>query len=280
MAETTGIPWTDATCNFVIGCEQVGPGCDHCYAAAMAARRFGITFGPDGERRKTVSGFKDPYTWQRNRAGGLEVTPNGKKVPKWVFACSLSDFFDNKWDPEVRTRAWKVIRDCDQLNWQIVTKRIPNVRKMLPADWDDGRNYPHVGIIATCVTQMELDRDMRRLLDLRSLYGAKWIGLSIEPQLEQISLIPAGGLQWAPHLDWIICGGESRQHPHAARRFHIEWAQMLRDECMEIGIPFFMKQMGDNACWAGSRVNCGQAGGDMDKWPASLRVQQMPRIYA
>jgi protein gp37 len=276
MAQTTGIAWTDATVNFVIGCEEVGPGCLHCYAKSLAARHFGITFGPDGERRPTVSGFKDPYVWNRHRERGVFQLPSGKKVPKWVFACSLSDFFDNKWPPEVRTRAWKVIRECNQLNWQIVTKRIPNVKNMLPRDWDDGKNYPHVGIIATCVTQGEVDRDRYRLIALKGTLGVRWIGLSIEPQLERVSVRDFG----RDILDWVICGGESKQHPHPARPFQIDWAAQLMAECHNLSIPFFMKQMGDHCMWAGRKVDCGRAGADMDKWPRSLRVQQMPKVYS
>lgn len=49
MAIETGIGWTDATTNFVIGCERAGPGCGEiidgklvgCYAAELARNRFG-----------------------------------------------------------------------------------------------------------------------------------------------------------------------------------------------------------------------------------------------
>ncbi len=37
MAKTK-IEWTDFTVNFWEGCQNVGPGCDHCYAEARAGR--------------------------------------------------------------------------------------------------------------------------------------------------------------------------------------------------------------------------------------------------
>jgi protein gp37 len=38
----------------------------------------------------------------------------------------------------------------------------------------------------------------------------------------------------------VICGGESGGH---ARMMEPAWARALRDECGELGIAFFMKQM-------------------------------------
>jgi protein gp37 len=277
VAETTGIGWTDATVNFVIGCTKVGPGCDHCYAAEFALKKWGIEFEPGGRRHVTASGFQDPPTWQRKHDAGIlsRVYQNRIiKTPVWVFACSLSDFFDNEWKLETRERAWAVIRKCHSLRWQIVTKRVGNVAKMLPADWDGGRNYPNVGIIATVVNQEEYDRDAPKLHRLRQL-GVKWIGLSIEPQLGEIQLDPRYP------VDWVICGGESKQVRFDARPFHVEWARSLKDQCARLGIPFFMKQFGDNPHeYGGYTKRFGKsAGTDMSRWPEDLRIQQMPHIY-
>lgn len=38
MSDRSGIQWTDATWNPVIGCDKVSPGCDHCYAIRTARR--------------------------------------------------------------------------------------------------------------------------------------------------------------------------------------------------------------------------------------------------
>lgn len=273
MAATTGIAWTDATVNIVIGCTKVGPGCDHCYAAEFAKRKFNITFGPGERRHVTQTGFADPPKWQRMHDRGqttMKVSGRDVPVPRWVFFCSLSDFFDNEWPPEVRARAWAMIRECPALRPQIVTKRVGNVAKMLPADWDGGRNYPHVGIIATMVNQDEYDRDAPKLEALYRL-GVRWTGISMEPQLGPIRMhIPT---------DWVICGGESKQGEHAARRFVVEWSLDLEQQCARSGIPFFRKQLGDNAAFNGRPLRLGQAGADLDKWPESWRVQQMPRVF-
>ena len=38
MGDHTGISWTDATWNPIVGCSVVSPGCMNCYAMKMAKR--------------------------------------------------------------------------------------------------------------------------------------------------------------------------------------------------------------------------------------------------
>jgi protein gp37 len=38
MSDLTAIEWTDVIWNPVTGCDRVSPGCDHCYAVALAPR--------------------------------------------------------------------------------------------------------------------------------------------------------------------------------------------------------------------------------------------------
>jgi protein gp37 len=275
MAETTGIGWTDATVNFVIGCTKVGPGCEHCYAAEFALQKWNIVFEAGGRRYVTASGFNDPLSWQRKHDRGILERPYQRRIiktPRWVFACSLSDFFDNEWPLEVRERAWAVIRKCPSLRWQIVTKRIGNVPKMLPPDWNDGRNYRNVGIIATMVNQPEYDRDAPKLYRLYDL-GVRWTGISMEPML--------GPIKMSIMTDWVICGGESKQGPHEARPYDLEWPRAVRDHCKLFNIPFFQKQMGDTPHqFGGPTKKFGKNGGvDMSLWPEDLRIQQMPTVY-
>lgn len=42
-------------------------------------------------------------------------------------------------------------------------------------------------------------------------------------------------------IDWVIVGGESgRNH----RPFNLDWARMIRNECVSACVPFFFKQVG------------------------------------
>lgn len=311
MASTTGIAWCDASANFWIGCTHCGPGCGElvngkmvgCYAADLAARRFGITFGAGQPRRKTKAGYTSPVRWNAwHRQGRTHMRVKGKmeKIPKWIFACSLADFFDNEVDPAWRVEAWRIIKATPYLRWQIVTKRVGNVLKMLPDDWNGGKGYEHVGIIATMVSQAEVNRDWRKLQTLKQRHGVRWIGLSIEPQIGPVDLTrvireeedtayvdnaltgfnatKAGGWHDAK-LDWVITGGESNQGEHKARPYDLAWTRSLVVQCAEANVPCFVKQMGDNPRFNGAAQDFKGKGDDPRAWPAEIRVQQMPRIY-
>jgi protein gp37 len=43
-------------------------------------------------------------------------------------------------------------------------------------------------------------------------------------------------------IDWIIAGGESGPK---ARPSHPDWFRSLRDQCVGVGVPFFLKQFGE-----------------------------------
>jgi protein gp37 len=295
MAAETGIGWTTSTVNFWIGCTPVGPGCEGCYAFAWAYQKWGIVFEPGGERRPTKVGFADPMRWQHaheRAAAGIPFRHIKHDVVNphrhhWVFCNSLSDFFDKEAPAELRARAWAVIKACNHLRWQIVTKRPGNIERYLPEDWDGGKGYEHVGIIGTVVDQPEYDRDAGKLVTAKTALGVKWIGLSIEPQLGHIQLT-----QWPMFLDWIITGGESRQtawerneqgvlvkRPHEPRPYHTEWAASLIEQCDDYNIPLYVKQMGDAGFDREQPMKLSPMGKKPAEWPDHIRVQQMPRIY-
>jgi protein gp37 len=93
--------------------------------------------------------------------------------------------------------------------------------------------------------------------------------VSVEPQLELIDRIPTG-------LDWVIQGGESGKN---ARLFDLAWARTLRDRCVEAGVAFFLKQVGNNAVEAGELYQYSARKGDEPaEWPADLRIRQWPRV--
>jgi protein gp37 len=152
MGENSAIAWTDHTFNPWIGCTKVSTGakgaCEACYAEAYDARWPGEHhWGPGVPRRRTSpDNWKKPLKWHRELAG------NGAR--RKVFCASLADVFDNEVDPAWRADLWTLIRATPGLRWIILTKRPGNIRPMLPADWGNG--YPHVGLVASAVTQEEL----------------------------------------------------------------------------------------------------------------------------
>ena len=90
MADESKIEWTDSTFNPWMGCQKVSRGCDHCYAEALADRRYGwVQWGPRGVRRLTSdANWRKPVSW--NRAATREG------VRRRVFCASLADVMDNR----------------------------------------------------------------------------------------------------------------------------------------------------------------------------------------
>ena len=80
MAENSKIEWTHHTFNPWIGCQKVGPGCDHCYAEAWDARGLQqreSRWGPHADRTRTSAGnWSKPRAWNK-AAAGLAATLGG-----------------------------------------------------------------------------------------------------------------------------------------------------------------------------------------------------------
>lgn len=266
MGKTT-IAWAHYTRNFWEGCTRVSLGCDRCYAADRDRRFHKSAHWGTGAPRlpHLLTAWNEIALWNRGAAKAGER--------RRVFINSLSDFFDNEVPWIWRWIAWRVIRQCSNLDFILVTKRIGNVPKMLPGDWGDG--YPNVWLVITVVNQEEADRDVPKLLGI----AARVRGLSCEPLLGPITIpgfcsqtswcpichaIVADSLA-VPHeathevssfdefdparhcmdvpakLQWVITGGESGR---GARYFDVEWARDIREQCQASGVAFFLKQMG------------------------------------
>ena len=187
MAETTGIAWTKSTFNPWIGCTEVGPGCDPCYAREEDKRRRwgGAThWGPGVPRHRTTKVYwRQPFAWDRLAAQGITFAGRPGFWP--VFGGSLMDPFDNDVPPVWRADYWDVIKATPHLTWQLVSKRIGNAPDMLPKDWGE-RGYPNVWLISSICNQKEADRDIPKLLRI----PAKLHGISYEPALEAVDFRP------------------------------------------------------------------------------------------
>lgn len=224
MAEQSEISWTDGTFNPWIGCTRVSPGCDHCYAARDNERRKWVPAWGTGVPRRRTKTWGDPLKWNR-KAAATGYHPR-------IFCASLADIFDNEVADEWRTDLWQLFRDTPNIRWIVLTKRIGNVLKMVPADWP----FAHVGIMATMVNQEEYDRDRHKL----AAVPAPWRGISAEPLLGRIILDHwmHRELGW---LDWMITGGESGP---GFRPLDMDAVRYLRDQCSDLGITFHHKQNG------------------------------------
>jgi protein gp37 len=233
MAETTSIAWTDHTWSPWEGCTKISPACDHCYAARMNGwLKAGSNWGPGAPRLE----YSDEH-WKKPGRWAAKALRDGTR-PK-VFP-SVCDPFDNEVDPAWRARFFALIAGTPNLTWQLLTKRIGNVAKMLEAPGMQKCGLPdNVWLGATVVNQEEADRDIPKLLAV----PARVRFLSVEPMLGPIDFYRMSG-SLLHGLNWVIGGFESGPH---ARPGHITWARQLRDQCANAGVAWHWKQHGE---WA------------------------------
>ncbi len=191
----SNIEWTHHTFNPWVGCTKVSPGCDHCYAEAWD-RRFAVSghamrWGQGKKRQRTSStNWKQPLRWNREaEALGIRYR---------VFCASLADVFDNQVPTTWRQDLFALIERTPQLDWLLLTKRVGNVRSMVPAHWistsfqhgPDPSNIdaagwpPNVWLGASICNQEEADREIPKLIDV----PASVRFLSMEPLLGPVDL--------------------------------------------------------------------------------------------
>lgn len=292
MGKRTGIKWTDSTHNPWHGCTKVegAPACLHCYAEGVDKRTGGGHWGRGAPRKQTIERTRnEPLHWNRN--ADKFFLEHGRR--QRVFTLSMGDLFDNEVDPQWRSDQMGLMEACDKLEWQICTKRVSQIPKMIWPRWEEF--WPqNIGVLITVVTQKEADRDIPRLLDYKRRFNIPWVGISYEPAQELVDfsrfMWPVCGWWRGPYnsyaeakaagatcgvkrqslvsaesdfLDWIIFGGKSGANWNDGP-FEIEWARETRDACFVTDTPFFMKQ-----------VAAFQPQDSMI--PADLMVRQWPR---
>jgi protein gp37 len=158
-----------------------------------------------------------------------------------VFCASLADVFDNQVNEKWRTDLFDLIRECDQLDWQLLTKRPQNIRKMLPSDW--GAGYPNVWLGTTAEDASAYRQRAPHLLKIPAVVHF----VSYEPAIGPLGHLEIGG----DYPDWLIIGGESGVRADRLRLTNPQWARDVIAECRRIGIAPFLKQWGsyrNNPC--------------------------------
>jgi protein gp37 len=236
MGQVSKIEWTDSTFNPWVGCTKVRrrrgapSACDFCYAEKWAKRGGQVEWGNHPRRRTTEAYWRNPVTWN-GQARSFQVKNDRRQR---VFCASLADVFDNQVDPEWRSDLFNLIRACNQLDWQLLTKRPQNIRKMLPPDWGDG--YPNVWLGTTAEDE---DAYRQRVPHILKAPAAIHF-VSYEPAIGPLGQLDIDGL----YPDWLIIGGESGVRSDLIRPTDPRWARDAIAECRRLGAAPFLKQWG------------------------------------
>lgn len=269
MAEETAISWADMTFNMWIGCWKIDPECENCYAEATDNQRWG------GEHwgRKAPRKWTGESYWKQLSRWNKKAREDG--VRRRVFVGSLMDWAETHPVPEIqaemnarRARFWEIARECDSLDFLMLTKRIEDAHRYLPWYSGDelvGTPWPNIWLGTTAGTVPNL---RAHSLALRQTAAAVRF-ISCEPFLEYISqpewdiaLGPrrdysrsgdgTGPTPDLPPIHWLIVGGESGSN---RRAMHEDWVRVARDAAARHGVAFHYKQRVDGEGGRGKKVH-------------------------
>lgn len=341
MSDKSKIAWTDETLNVVIGCEKVSAGCANCYAIPTTHR--GMAEQHRGVTKKIRSGVD--WNGEINLVPSRLFIPCRQQRARRIFVNSLSDLWHKNVDPDFVAALYGVALSTPRHTYQILTKRPERMREWyrhMGSFRDDTHFEGWPGAVVEAFSQaLAIDSQLYREGKGQEEFHSKWCGgaqktftwpppnvhlgitvedqaaaeeripilldtpatvrwLSVEPMLEQIDLRPWLGSR---ELHWVVVGGESG---NGARPCKAEWIQDVVDQCRDVGVPVFVKQLGadvrcSGATWGveqernhgglthwpeGTKRTAGlgdihidlnqSKGGEIDEWPESLRVREFP----
>lgn len=276
-------------------CEKISPGCRNCYSSDTQPR-FGLPVFQE-QRGGAVESFLDPTKLQ-------EVLR--RRVSTTWFWCDMTDMFGDWVPAEWIAACLGVMALTGHHTHQILTKRPERMRnvlteltldacfdaltkfapeilgmtetfgrhvraEMLRQGRDPGRDrfpFDHIWLGTSVEDRARLGR-----LDVLREIPSKVRFASFEPLLEDLGRVDLRGISWA------IVGGESGDR---ARRFDVDWARSIRNQCDAVCAAFFMKQMGAHVVDRNDRFNtCDDTDPDLaEYWPAHLvaedRIDELP----
>lgn len=185
MGDKTGIEWTDASWNPVVGCSVISKGCTNCYAMKQAGR---LLDKPGSHYHGTTEKINGNAVWTGKTARAPEhilTWPLRKKKPLKIFVNSMGDLFHENVPDEWIDRVFAIMALCPRHTFQILTKRAERMRGYFKPDigvrWflraDNSyplEDWPHTG----------LAKDMKYLPNV-------WLGVSVEDQKRADERIPS-----------------------------------------------------------------------------------------
>jgi protein gp37 len=212
MKHTIWNPWK--------GCIKTSVGCKNCYIHLGQEKRqetdFPITLTKD---------FDKPI--KKDKKGNYLIKPD-----TLVYTCFSSDFLLESMD-QYRPSLWKMIDSRKDLKFLFLTKRIENLKKHLPDNWEDGYDNVYIGV---SIENQEMAE--KRLPLLRSS-KIKHRLIICQPLIEEIDI--------EKYLDELIeevvVGGEAAKY-NVARILNYEWVIKIREACIKKNVDFTFRQVG------------------------------------
>jgi protein gp37 len=171
--------------------------------------------------------------------------PRSWRLGRIIFVNSMSDLFHEGVPTEYVRRVFKVMEECPQHTFQVLTKRPERALELAPElPWPK-----HVWLGAS----VENQRYVHRINTLRKVPATVRF-LSCEPLIGPLPRLPLRGIHW------VIVGGESGP---GSRPMESEWVMQIKEQCEAADVAFFFKQWGGvRKCETGRKLN-GRTWSDM-----------------
>ena len=234
----------------------------------------------DGDPRTSGPGFGvtvhedalfEPLPWRR---------------PRKVFVNSMSDIGHARVPTEFVARTFATMALAPQHQFQVLTKRPRRLRRLLESQKFGDAVWTEMERLSEDEA-VPLARPVREDVRKRAAWNALspwplpnvWIGTSIESdkycwradELRGISaavrflsleplLGPVPSLELS-RIDWVIVGGESGP---AHRALDLAWVRDIRDQCVDLRVALFFKQVGGLTAKSGGRLLDGRT---WDEYP-------------
>lgn len=237
MSSKSAIEWTDSTWNPVVGCTQVSPGCDHCYAKTLHTMRYNVYVRNSGCWKPGGMPMPEQYAVPFEKVQILPQrldAPLRWRKPRRVFVNSVSDLFHKDVPTEFILSVFKTMLQANWHIYQVLTKRPSRVVLLLPQLLDlMGGTWPKHILMGVSVESPDY---VWRVDKLRQI-PAPTRFISAEPLLADITFDLEG-------ISWVITGSESGE---GARPMQEDWVRHIRDQCLVASAngsktAFFYKQ--------------------------------------
>lgn len=247
--QESDIAWTDATWNPTHGCSKVSAGCDNCYAERISLQH-GHTEQPWTPENASENVQEKPHKLDE---------PLEWSEPSRIFVNSMSDLFHAAISDEYIRDVFRVMRQCPEHVFQVLTKR-PGRAADMTLSWPEN---VWIG------TSVEDERVVERIDLLRDVPAATRF-VSFEPLIGPVGPVDLSGIAWA------IVGGESG--PDARRReMEHEWARDLLRQCREQGTRYFFKQSSGRYPETGTALSVEKEVGGMTIYE-QREIRELPEL--